>query len=93
VNLLLTCSTIPEFSQHALDLWNKFCIAEWMPGRVVPYLMFAPASSSAHIDAIVFLQPNMEVGFVQGAGRANVAVPRNHPMGCALAERRNRTED
>src|SRR5579864_7972326 len=64
VNLLLTCSTIPEFSRDALTLWNKFCIAEWMPGReVVPYLKFAPASSSACIDAIVFLLPNMSADF------------------------------
>jgi len=68
VNLLLTCSTTPEFSQEALDLWNKFCIAEWMPGHeVVPYLMFASASSSASIDAIVFLRPSMSMGFVHGA--------------------------
>jgi hypothetical protein len=67
VNLLLTCSTTPEFSQDALELWNKFCIAEWMPGHeVVPYLMFAPASASASIDAIVFLRPNRSVGFVYG---------------------------
>jgi Domain of unknown function (DUF4263) len=72
VNLLLTCSTIPEFSQDALTLWNKFCIAERMPGReVVPYLKFAPAASSACIDAIVFLLPNMSADFVYGPdGRA-----------------------
>lgn len=67
MNLLLTCSTAPEFNQDALDLWNKFCIADWMPGReVIPYLKFAPAASSASIDAIVFLRPNMSVGFVHG---------------------------
>jgi len=66
VNLLLTCSTTPEFSQEALDLWNKFCIADWMPGLdLLPYLMFAPASSSASIDAIVFLQPNRTLGLVR----------------------------
>jgi hypothetical protein len=67
LNLLLTCSTTPEFTQDALDLWNEFCIAEWMPGReIVSYLMFAPASSSASIDAIVFLQPNLSMGFLHG---------------------------
>ena len=66
MNLLLTCSTTPEFSQEALDLWNKFCIADWMPGLdLLPYLMFAPASSSASIDAIVFLQPNRTLGLVR----------------------------
>jgi hypothetical protein len=38
-----------------------------MPGReVVPYLMLAPAASSACIDAIVFLQPNMSVDLIHG---------------------------
>ncbi len=67
MNLLLTCSTLPEFDQDGLKLWNKFCIADWMPGRdVVSYLMFAPASSAACIDAVVFLQPNKSMGFVRG---------------------------
>jgi hypothetical protein len=68
VNLLLTCSTIPDFSTEALALWNRFCIAEWMPGtELVPYLQFAPASEFAAIDAIVFLEPTMEMGFAQSA--------------------------
>ena len=59
--------TTPEFSRDALDLWNKFCIAEWMPGReIVRYLLFAPASEFASIDAIVFLEPNKSVGFAEG---------------------------
>jgi hypothetical protein len=67
VNLLLTCSTTPEFSQDALELWNRFCIAEWMPGReIVSYLEFAPASSSASIDAIVFLQPQRAISHWSG---------------------------
>jgi hypothetical protein len=67
MNLLLTCSTLPEFSPEALDLWNKFCIADWMPGsEIVSYLMFAPASSSACIDAIVFLRPDLSMGLVYG---------------------------
>jgi len=66
VNLLVTCSTIPDFSAEALALWNRFCLAEWMPGReIVPYLQFAPASEFAAIDAIVFLEPNMEMGFAE----------------------------
>jgi hypothetical protein len=66
VNLLLTCSTTPEFTRDALELWNKFCIAEWMPGReIVRYLLFAPASEFASIDAIVFLEPNKSVGFAE----------------------------
>jgi hypothetical protein len=67
VNLLLTCGATPEFSRDALDLWNKFCIAEWMPGKeIVRYLAFAPASELASIDAIVFLEPNKGVGFAEG---------------------------
>lgn len=67
MNLLLTCSTTPEFSREALELWNKFCIADWMPGEeIVRYLMFAPASEFAAIDAIVFLEPNMSMGFAEG---------------------------
>jgi hypothetical protein len=67
VNLLLTCSTTPDFSGEALDLWNKFCIADWMPGNeIVRYLLFAPTSEFASIDAIVFLEPNMSVGFAEG---------------------------
>ena len=66
VNLLLTCSTVPAFSAEALDLWNRFCIADWMPGaEIVPYLKFSPASEFASIDAIVFLEPNMEMGVAQ----------------------------
>src|ERR1700739_94028 len=43
-----------------LELWSRYCIAEWMPGHeVVSYLMFAPASSAACIDAIVFLPPSI----------------------------------
>jgi hypothetical protein len=67
VNLLLTCSTTPDFSTDALNLWNKFCIADWMHGSdVIRYLLFAPASEFASIDAIVFLEPSMEVGFARG---------------------------
>jgi hypothetical protein len=66
VNLLLTCSTTPDFSHKALDLWNNFCIADWMPGnQVVQYLLFAPSSEFASIDAIVFLEPSVE-GFTRG---------------------------
>ena len=67
MNLLLTCSTTPEFSREALELWNKFCIADWMPGaEVVRYLLFAPSSEFASIDAIVFMEPNMSVGLIDG---------------------------
>jgi len=67
MNLLLTCSTTPEFGPEALDLWNKFCVADFMPGsEIVSYLMFAPASSSACIDAIVFLRPSLSMGFRYG---------------------------
>ena len=67
MNLLLTCSTTPEFSREALELWNKFCIADWMPGaEVVRYLLFAPWSKLASIDAIVFMEPNMSVGLIDG---------------------------
>lgn len=67
MNLLLTCSTTPEFSREALDFWNKFCIADWMPGNeIVRYLLFAPSSEFASIDAIVFLEPNLSVGFAKG---------------------------
>jgi hypothetical protein len=67
VNLLLTCSTTPDFTREALELWNKFCIADWMPGEeIVRYLMFAPTSEFAAIDAIVFLEPNMSMGFAEG---------------------------
>ena len=65
MNLLLTCSTVPEFDKEAFKLWNRFCISTWMPGReLVPYLKFAPASSSACIDAIVFLVPNKSTGLL-----------------------------
>src|ERR1700722_66301 len=33
---------------------------------VIRYLLFAPASEFASIDAIVFLEPSMEVGFAWG---------------------------
>ena len=33
MNLLLTCSTTPEFTRNALELWNKFCITDWIQGR------------------------------------------------------------
>ncbi len=66
MNLLLTCSTTPEFGREALALWNNFCIADWMPGNeVVHYLLFSPSSEFASIDAIVFLEPRME-GFTRG---------------------------
>ena len=80
LNLLLTCSTTPEFDSDALDLWNEFCIAEWMPGReIVPYLMFAPASSAASIDAIVFLRPNLSFGFRRGADGSLSPMPDISP--------------
>jgi hypothetical protein len=48
----------------ALDLWNKVCIADWIPGdELIEYLLFAPESEFASIDAIVFLEPNTSVGF------------------------------
>lgn len=80
MNLLLTCSTTPKFSPDALDLWNKFCIAEWMPGRdIVRYLLFAPASQFASIDAIVFLRPNMSVGFAERPDGRLVPFPEMMP--------------
>jgi hypothetical protein len=80
VNLLLTCSTTPEFSRDALDLWNKFCIADLMPGNeLVRYLLFAPASEFASIDAIVFLEPNMSVGFGEGPDGRVFPIPRMMP--------------
>lgn len=67
MNLLLTCSTTPEFSREAFALWNNFSIAEWMQGsELVPYLLFSPASEHASIDAIVFVEPNSSVGFAEG---------------------------
>jgi len=67
VNLLLTCSTTPDFGREALDLWNKFCIADWMPGdEVVRYLLFDPSSEFASIDAIIFLEPNRSLAFGEG---------------------------
>lgn len=55
---------MPEFSSEVLELWNKVFIAEFMPGpELVPYVQFAPASSSASIDAIVFLRPEPAMGF------------------------------
>jgi hypothetical protein len=80
VNLLLTCAATPEFSRDALDLWNQFCIAEWMPGRdIVRYLLFAPASERASIDAIVFLEPNKSVGFAQGPDGRLTLFPETTP--------------
>jgi len=80
LNLLLTCSTIPEFDTDSLELWNKFSIAEWMPGReIVPYLMFAPTAAAASIDAIVFLRPNMSVGFAHGSDGRVSLVPEITP--------------
>jgi Domain of unknown function (DUF4263) len=67
VKLLLTCSTTPDFDYDALDLWNKFCIADWIEGYdLVRYLRFAPAAEFASIDAIVFLAPNLDMGFTRG---------------------------
>lgn len=80
MNLLLTCSTTPEFSRDALDLWNKFCIAEWMPGReFLRYLLFAPASEFASIDAIVFLEPNMSIGFAELSDGRVIPIPEMTP--------------
>jgi len=92
VNLLLTCSMTPEFSPDALDLWNKFCIADWMPGdEIISYLMFAPASSSACIDAIVFLRPNLSMDFMHGPNGA-LSLPEITPwdapwLNAAIAQR------
>src|SRR5260370_17145710 len=80
VNLLLTCSTTPDFNTEALGLWNRFCIAEWMPGvEIVPYLQFAPASEFAAIDAIVFLEPNRGLGFAELANGQEVPIPEIFP--------------
>jgi hypothetical protein len=63
----LTSSTIPEFSSEVLELWNKFFIAEFMPGpELVPHVQFAPAASAASVDAIVFLRPEPDMGFSFG---------------------------
>lgn len=92
MNLLLTCSMTPEFSPDALDLWNKFCIADWMPGdEIISYLMFAPASSSACIDAIVFLRPNLSMDFMHrpnGAPSLPEITPWDAPwLNAAIAQR------
>lgn len=80
MNLLLTCSTVPAFSAEAVDLWNRFCIADWMPGtKIVPYLKFAPASEFASVDAIVFLEPNMEMGFAQRSDGRLISFPEMSP--------------
>ena len=87
MNLLLTCSTTPVFNRYALDLWNKFYIAEWMPGgEIVRYLLLAPASERALIDAIVFLEPSMAVGFAEQADGRVVPFPEITPW---EAHRRN----
>jgi hypothetical protein len=76
VNLLLTCSTVPELSEDGLALWNSFCLAEWMPGsELIRYIMFSPSSEFASIDAIVFLEPNMSVGFAEGPDGRLVPFP------------------
>ena len=51
-----------------------------MPGaEIVPYLQFALASEFAAIDAIVFLEPNMEIGFAElGDGRV-MSIPEILP--------------
>jgi hypothetical protein len=80
VNLLLTCSTTPEFGRDALDLWNQFCIAKWIPGsEIVRYLLLAPTSEFASIDAIVFLEPNMSVGYAEQADGRFVPFPQIMP--------------
>lgn len=80
MNLLLTCSTIPDFSAEALELWNKFCIADWMPGtEIIPYLKFAPASEFASIDALVFLEPDMAVGLAELPGGRLIPLPDISP--------------
>jgi hypothetical protein len=99
VNLLLTSSSVPEFDEAALNLWNKFCIAELMPGNeVVPYLMFAPAAAAASIDAIVFLQPNSDIDleYALGMPRPSTMVDpweisqkiRDLPENCAMRDGR-----
>jgi len=93
VNLLLTCGTTPDFSRDALDLWNNFCIAEWMQGsELVGYLLFAPASEFASIDAIVFLEPNSSVGFAEGPDGRPVPFPfvtpwEAHYLNAIIAEK------
>ena len=93
VNLLLRCSTAPDFSRDALDLWNNFCTADWMPGNdVVRYLLFARSSEFASIDAIVFLQPNMSVGFAEWADGSRIPWPEmtiseGHGRNAIISER------
>jgi hypothetical protein len=74
VNLLLTCSVMPDLDRDDLEIWKHFCLFDWMPGReILPYLRFAPASASALIDAIVFVEPNL-IRWIHGlAGRAPLA--------------------
>jgi hypothetical protein len=55
---------MPDLDRGDLDIWKGFCLFDWMPGsELLPYLRFAPASSHASIDAIVFLEPNLSVGY------------------------------
>jgi hypothetical protein len=64
MNLLLTCSVMPDLSRDDLEIWKEFCLFDWVPGwEIVPYLRLAPASAHALIDAIVFLPPNLAVGY------------------------------
>ena len=80
MKLLLTCCTNPEFDQDAFELWNKFCIAEWMSGiDLIPYLKFAPASASACVDAIVFLQASKAINFAPWHSRRFWDFPEIHP--------------
>jgi hypothetical protein len=87
VNLLLSCSTRPEFNQDILELWNKFCIAEWIPGHeIVSYLNLAPASSSACIDAIVFLLPDRTIGPWFRSGGRGIAPREAHWFNAEIAQ-------
>lgn len=80
MNLLLTCSTIPEFDAASLELWKKFCVVEWIPGiELVSYLKFAPKAEYALIDAIVFLEPNMAIGFAERPDGTTSLIPEISP--------------
>jgi len=51
-----------------------------MPGEeLVQYLLFAPASEFAVIDAIVFLEPSMDVGFAEGPDGRMTLFPQITP--------------
>jgi hypothetical protein len=87
VNLLLTSSTIPEFTSEVLDLWNRFFIADFMPAPdLASYLKFAPAAAAASIDAIVFLQPERALGFSFLRQPREIAPWMAAAMNCLVAQ-------